>query len=101
MEADQNKRRRRTSIEIKKSLEVFRQSGLSVKAFCKLHNISEAGFYKWRKRYADHAPLKKNSFIVLKPQPILAAAEPALFAEIKGIKLYQAVEASYLKELLA
>jgi hypothetical protein len=101
MVTEQIKRPRRTSIEIKNFLETFKQSGLNAKSFCKLHDISEAGFYKWKKRYADQAPVKESSFVVLQQRPAPSLTEPSLFAEFKGIKLYQAVEASYLKELLA
>lgn len=51
MEREQNKRPRRTSLEIKNLLSSFTQSGLSVKAFCQIHSISEAAFYKWKSRY--------------------------------------------------
>jgi hypothetical protein len=34
------------------------QSGLSVRAFCQQHRISEYSFYQWRKRLAQQLPVK-------------------------------------------
>ena len=99
MEDQQIKRPRRTSAEIRKLLEAFSHAAISAKEFCMQHDISEAGFYKWRSRYGDSLSENKNDFILLKhtsnPLP-----ESTLFAEVKGIRIYQPVAASYLKELL-
>lgn len=100
MEQDQSNRSRRTSAEIKDLLESFSQSGMSAKAFCMLHSISEASYYKWRSRYANKSTSKENNFVQLHETPdIKNGAMP--FAEVKGIRIYQAVSASYLKELVA
>ena len=53
MEDQQIKRPRRTSAEIKQLLEAFSQAAIGAKEFCTQHDISEAGFYKWRSRYGD------------------------------------------------
>ena len=75
--------------------------GMSVKEFCKLHQISKSAFNSARNR---HRAAPKS-----KPQPsgFIAISSPAnkepsntLFAEVKGIKLYQAVTANYLKALI-
>lgn len=99
--AEQTKRPRRTSVEIKSFLEIFKQSGSNTKEFCKTHGINRAAFYGWKRRYALKVPLKKSSFLLLEQLPVPSTSDPALFAEVKGIKIYQSVEASYLKELLA
>ncbi|RYY69661.1 MAG: hypothetical protein EOO13_08860 [Chitinophagaceae bacterium] len=101
MTKERSKRPRRTSAEIKSILEEFKQSNLSAKEFCKVHDIGEAGFYKWKSRYGDRESVQSGSFITFQQQSSLPAPGVKLFAEVKGIKLYQAVEASYLKELLA
>jgi hypothetical protein len=41
---------------------------------------------------------EKNDFI---PLQVATSSSPVLFAEVKGIRIYQAVSASYLKELLS
>jgi hydrogenase maturation factor HypF (carbamoyltransferase family) len=77
-----------------------KNNGITVKAFCKLHQISEATFYNARKRLrsADISKQQPFGFMAIQ-QP--AGKEPAgnLFAEVNGIKLYQAVPADYLKML--
>lgn len=100
MEQEQTKRARRTSVEIKNLLEAFSQSDLSAKEFCLLHSISEAGFYKWRARHVNTSISKKNDFVILRESSEVNNGS-MLFAEVKGIRIYQAVAASYLKELIA
>lgn len=97
---DQNKRPRRTSSEIKRLLKEFASSGISAKEFCALHDITEAGFYKWRVRHLPNPAEEQGGFVILNGQPEINCG-PALFAEIKGIRIYQPVAPSYLKELLA
>jgi len=77
-------------------LELFDSSGLSAKQFCISYGISETVFYKWRGRY--RAVEQKNDFIPLQVGP---SPSPGLFAEVNGIRIYQAVTASFLKELLS
>ena len=97
---EQNKRPRRTSSEIKLLLKEFASSGISAKEFCALHDITEAGFYKWRVRHLPKPSSEKEAFVLLQG-PSRITNEPALFAELKGIRIYQLVAPSYLKELLA
>jgi len=93
---EQIKRFRRTAKEIRQLLELFDSSGLSAKQFCITNGISETVFYKWRGRYRTVE--EKNDFI---PLQVATSSSPVLFAEVKGIRIYQAVSASYLKELLS
>ena len=97
---DQNKRPRRTTAEIKVLLSEFFASGMNAKEFCTLHNITEAGFYKWRVRHLPKPPAENGGFVMLNAVPELNNGA-ALFAEVKGIRIYQPVAPSYLKELLA
>jgi hypothetical protein len=94
------KRTRRTSAEIKQLLEDFKLSGINANEFCKSIGITEGVFYKWRSRYGEKAPPKQNGFVNLQT-PSTAGCEPGLFAEVKGIRIYQTVSAQFLKELLA
>jgi len=75
--------------------------GMTIKEFCKLRQISEGLFYSARKRHRAGGSAKKQSpgFIAINS---LALKEPAgsLFAEVNGIRLYQAVPAEYLKALI-
>ena len=73
---------------------------MSVKEFCSEHSIHPATFHKWQGRYKTDAKKQKKAlsgFAALKiSEPPLSSC---LFAEVKGIKIYQPVAASYLKEL--
>lgn len=84
-------------------LDEYRKSSLSVKAFCIENNIASANFHNWKKKYSKPAvkPGKQRGFTALQVTPSIPVMEPALFAEVKGIKIYRQVDAVYLKELLA
>lgn len=94
MNMEQAKRSRRSS-EIRALLELFDSSGITAKQFCANNAISETAFYKWRGRY--RAVEEKNDFI---PLQVAASVSPGPFAEVNGIRIFQPVSASFLKELL-
>ena len=80
------------------------KTNMTVKEFCQLHGLTQGIFYYWQKKYhtENGEPVSQNGFIQLQvenPQP--SGAHQGLFAEVRGIKLYQAVPAAYLKELLS
>jgi len=78
-------------------------SHMTVKAFCALHNVSEARYYYWRKRYRskqESGVQQNESFDLLQVNETRVNALPGLFAEVNGIKLYREVPAAYLKALL-
>lgn len=93
------KRQQRSVSEIKSLLDLQRQSGLSVKSFCVQHGIAHASFHNWKKRFLHDAVLMPEAgFTKLE---VRDAIQPPLFAEVKGIRLYQAVSADFLKALLS
>jgi hypothetical protein len=61
-----------------------------------LHNIGKATFHKWQSRYKSKTGKQAEAagFATLQ-----VSSSIALFAEVKGIKIYQPVNAAYLKEL--
>ncbi len=80
------------------------KSTTTVKEFCQLHSLTQGVFYYWQKKYhlENNEPGSQGGFVELRvedPQPV--GAPQGLFAEVRGIKLYQAVPAAYLKELLS
>ena len=87
-------RTRRSQAEILRLLSEFSKANVSVKEFCITHNISKASFHKWQSRHKRKEPMR--GFV-----PLEVRSSVALFAEVKGIKIYQPVTAAYLKELLA
>ena len=94
-------RSRRSKQQIQDLLSEFNTSTGTVKEFCKLHNISAGKFHKWKSRYkaASGNKSKRSGFAKLDVMDASLLA-PALFAEVKGIRIYQPVSASFLKELL-
>lgn len=91
----------RSKEEIISLLEECRKSGKSVKEFAKINGIHEATYYNWRNKYlGKQLKEKRAGFAKLKINPTQATHTSVLFAEVKGIKIYQTVSASYLKELL-
>src|SRR5437762_3206027 len=94
-------RRRRSMQQIQDLLMEFEKSKVTVKDFCKLHNMSTGNFHKWRSRYKSNLVSKKKvagfaTLDVVDSSMVLMG----LFAEVKGIRIYQPVSASFLKELL-
>ena len=90
---------RRTSEEIRSIITEYEKSGLSSKAFCKLHQLKKAYFARWLARYGNSKGPK--GFVPVKLPAVSAEQAKTLFAECRGIKFYQKVEASYLKALLS
>jgi putative transposase len=43
-----------TDEQIVKILRSFEASGLTIKDYCRSHNITDQTFYKWRKRFGTH-----------------------------------------------
>lgn len=79
--------------------EYEKSNGLTIKEFCKQQGISEGSFYSFRSRYqSKRTNAKANGFISI-TRPIPQASSSTLFAEVNGIKIYQAVAADYLKTL--
>jgi hypothetical protein len=95
---------RRSREQILQTLSEYeKKHGLTIKEFCKLQTISEAAFYSCRSRYRSSKSLSKNKqagFITIAEPPAIESGN-MLFAEVKGIKIYQAVPASYLKALVS
>ena len=95
---------KRTQEQILKLLADYEKSqGLTVKQFCNQQGISEAAFYSFRSRYRSPKSARKNKqvgFITIADPPAKDSGS-TLFAEVKGIKIYQAVPASYLKALVS
>lgn len=93
-------RSRRTVGEIKELLGTFEKSDLTVIEFCKQHNLNKGTFHHWRNRYGMEVAAHDTGFAALQIAPVGSSGEYSLFAEVRGIRIYQPVAAAYLKELL-
>lgn len=80
--------------------EYEKSHGLTIKQFCQQHGLSEGVFYSYRSRHRSKSQAndKSGGFIAI-TAPVLKDSTNALFAEVNGIKIYQAVSADYLKTL--
>jgi hypothetical protein len=94
---------RRNKAQMQELLSEFdKDHGLSVKEFCALHQITEGAFYAARKRHrAKRKTKQKPSGFIALAQPTSKEPSATLFAEVNGIRLYQAVSADYLKALMS
>ena len=95
-------RRRRSRQKIQDLLNEFERSKTTVKEFCKQHAISPANFHKWKSRYRSKVDNKNRTsgFAAIDIVSSSQHASYCLFAEVGNIKIYQPVNASFLKELL-
>lgn len=92
------RRPRRSSQQISALLAKYNSSGLSVSDFCERHQIHESNLRKWisrSKQKAKQKKIRRSDFAEVQ----VTSSENLLFAEINGIRIYQPVAASYLKEL--
>jgi hypothetical protein len=91
-------RKRRTRQQISALLAKYKSSGLTVTEFCERQQIHKSNLYKWMSRYEAKSRSKKiqrSAFAKVE----VTSSESLLFAEVNGIRIYQVVAASYLKEL--
>ena len=80
--------------------EYEKTTGMTVKAFCALHQINESVFYSARKRQRPQSSAQKKTSGFVEIRPSISEIGPNnLFAEVNGIRIYQAVPAVYLKTL--
>jgi hypothetical protein len=82
-------------VEIMSLISQQAQSGQDVRSFCSSNRISTATFYRWIRKYGQ------SNSIIDQPgfAPLEVIPEPGLFASVGSIRIYQAVSASFLKEL--
>ena len=94
-------RLRRTRNQIEVLLQEFENSNMNIPQFCKSHSVSTTTLHKWQSRYRSKVEriFKPAGFAKLNITSSVSNGQGTLFAEVQGIKLYQPVSASYLKEL--
>lgn len=92
---------RRSAAEIQELLVEYEKSGMSAKSFCRLRQLKKAYFSRWLLRYGNKKATKGFVTVDLPAETSSAGKQAGLFAEYRGIKFYQKVDASYLKSLLS
>ena len=94
----ENPRRQfRSKSVILEHLKQQQASGSSIQGYCAAQGIATASFHNWKKRYGQQEQSTGSGAFA--PLVVSTASAGVLFAEVRGIKLYQAVSAGYLKEL--
>ena len=95
-------RPRRTAIQINHLLDEFEKSTMSVTEFCIANDVCTATYHKWCSRYRSEGSQKIGGagFTSLEITPSSGSGYASLFAEVRGIKIYQPVTAGFLKELI-
>ena len=93
---------RRSEKQIRALLSIQEKSDLPITRFCKIHKSHKAAYYNWRNKYGMQGETIAQ-FITVELRE--AQSVPVLFGEIefasKGIvRLYQQVDASWIKSLL-
>ena len=78
-------------------VEEFRASGQSMQAFCLPRGISINCLSRWLKRGEMQTESGSSAFAVVQ----VNSSAQRLFAEVNGIRIYQPVSATFLKELVA
>ena len=95
-------RPRRTVIQINQLLDEFEKSTMSVSEFCIANDVCRATYHKWCSRYRTSRAQKNAGagFTTLEITSSPGSGYATLFAEVRGIKIYQPVTADFLKELI-
>jgi transposase-like protein len=90
---------RRTTEQIKSLITEYENSGLSVREFCKQHQVKSLYLSRWLKRYRKNKT--PEGFVAVCTPKEAVECNDVLFAEYRGIRFYQPVAPSYLKDLVS
>lgn len=93
---------RRSQKQIIDLLNTQQTNDLAITAFCKTHKIAKATYYNWRSKYGKQREAT-TQFIPVQIRQ--SESVPVLFGEIEFaskaiVRLYQQVDASWIKSLL-
>jgi hypothetical protein len=92
----------RTTEEMYNLIAGYKNCEMTVREYCERNDLAPGTYYYWQKKYYNlngASDTSQSGFSLLQMQDSLQ--QPGLFAEVKGIKLYRVVPASYLKELIS
>lgn len=98
---------KRSEQEKLKLIEQWEVSGQAIKTFCEEHGFSDSLFHSWLNKYrrGKRAVQPEEQFVSLVLEEAPAHQGPGVYAEIilangSHIKLYQRVDAAYIRQLL-
>jgi hypothetical protein len=88
----------------RRRIEQWRTSGLSVRAFCAQHGLTQASFYAWRRvleRRAAEQPAFVPVQVVADALPTQASALEVVLADSRVVRVAPGFDAATLRQLLA
>jgi transposase-like protein len=98
---------KRSEQEKLKLIEQWEVSGQAIKTFCDGHGFSDSLFHSWLNKYrrGKRAVQPEEPFVALVLEEPTTNQSPGVYAEIvlangSHIKLYQRVDAAYIRQLL-
>ncbi|MDB5247284.1 MAG: putative transposase [Segetibacter sp.] len=97
---------KQTQEDMFSKIALWKESGLSQKAYCQQNNIRYYVFHYWYKRYRDQqSAVKENTFVPLNVKPstvsLSSSAIEILLPDGKRILFHQPVGPDYLKALIS
>jgi hypothetical protein len=88
----------------RRRIDQWRESRLSVRAFCAQHGLSPASFYHWRRvlaRRAAEQPVFVPVQVVADAMPVQASALEVVLADGRAVRVAPGFDAATLRRLLA
>ena len=88
----------------RRRIDQWRESRLSVRAFCAQHRLSSASFYHWRRvleRRATERPAFVPVQVVADPPPPQASALELVLPDGRAVRVSPGFDAATLRRLLA
>jgi transposase-like protein len=77
------------------------QSGISVRAFCQQHGISEYSFYHWRKRLREQLPMKFALVETSQSAPAAVAVLEVILTSGERLRIVPGIDAATLQLVLS
>ena len=86
-------------------IDQWRESGLSVRAFCARHGLATASFYNWRRVLRGRAAAEQQAFmpvqIVTDAVPAQTSALEVILTDGRVVRVAPGFDAATLRQLLA
>jgi transposase-like protein len=76
------------------------QSGVSVRAFCQRHRLSEHSFYQWRKRLGEAVPMKFALVETSRSAPAGVASVEVMLASGERLRIAPGIDDATLRLVL-
>ena len=92
--------KRKTSSAMAEHMNRYPESGMTQRAYCEAHGISQATFGYWLKKYRSEKSGNTGSFMRMQPKSAESSSIEIHFTNGITLRIQGMVDAKYLKELL-